>query len=120
MILFFYFSCCQQGSSVIRTLDEHVQHNFSAFNDSYIFCADDSNELLMDKNRFCSSGNWKHFEISENEYSIENERGVAVISKKGDVPNRINVDSSYYCVGYFCFKWCKGYSSTVDLVFSIK
>ena len=85
---------------MIRTLKEHAKRNLSAFNDSYIFCADDSNELLIDKNRFCSSGNWKHYEISENEYSIENEKGVAVISKKNDVPTRFNVDTNYYCVRY--------------------
>ena len=81
---------------------EDISHpKFSSFNDSYIFCAEPSNELQLVDNRFCESGKWEHKEISDKEYEIKNINGIMALSKKGKATVSIDVNSNNYCVGYY-------------------
>ena len=96
---------------MIRSVDDFSHPELSSLNDSYIFCADPSNEPQKAANRFCESGTWKHMEISDEgydiknqkgkKYEIKNENGKIVISENGDPKSSLDVNSNYYCVGYY-------------------
>ena len=86
-------------------MEDFSHPNFSTYNDSYIFCADPSNELHLVENRFCESGEWDHTEISDDEYKIEKENDSIVIPREHKPPVSLDIDSKYYCVGYYIFHY---------------
>ena len=99
--MYLNFSCCKGNSSVVRSVKDISHPEFSSLNDSYIFCAEPSNEPQKADNRVCESGKWNHMEISDKGYEIKNENGKIVISKNGIPKPSLDVNSNYYCVGYY-------------------
>ena len=87
-------------------MEDFSHPKFSNFSDSYIFCAESSNKLELAENRFCTSGEWDHKEISDEEYEVKNENGAMVLSKKdrfgkSKKEDPLDVNSNDYCVRYF-------------------
>ena len=82
-------------------MEDFSHPKFSNFSDSYIFCAESSNKLELAENRFCTTGEWEHKEISDKEYEVKNENGTMVLSKPGRNEDSLDVNSNDYCVGYY-------------------
>ena len=54
----------------------------------------------MAENRFCTSGEWDHKEISDKGYEVKNENGAIVFYKDGKPKDSLDVNSNDYCVSY--------------------